>query len=496
MKIRDLHKELRNWIADEVFPQNKIPSVRHLAQRFGSSPVSVLKVLKKLQYEERLKQFPGKKGYFLPRSPYPNQSVVSPPQPRYKQISQTLQEEILIGTHAPSSDFLTLRNIRSRFRCSFSTAQKAVLELLREGAVRREGNGYRVNAVVGEEKRNSHVYVMGSANEIASLHSWFFPCIRGMESSMNSLQWGHLRFYFGRKSLDDPEPEGHRVAGIVNVFFQGKHRARELFAQHDNIPLVLIDPAELPAESLPSHPNMYHIVADNRRIGREMGLHLASLGHRHIAVFAPDQWLHRNAWTRRRLVGLQEIFPRGETDGDRKMTVFAPRPPDTDPHSELSDARKLLSDSKGKLVESGLFSEELAHDIFLRTEQNLKTLSRMGAALQRHFNRALLNPDITAWIGINDVTAFSAYGFLQKNGYRIPRHLSVAGFDNSPLTYRLGITSYDLNLEGMGHLAIQCLAHPERVRRNSEGNIVVKGVLVRRHSTGKPAEKKLRIAMD
>lgn len=84
-----------------------------------------------------------------------------------------------------------------------------------------------------------------------------------------------------------------------------------------------------------------------------------------------------------------------------------------------------------------------------------------------------------------DEVAYNLVDQLKHLGYRVPEDVAVAGYDD----YRLAVmskpklTTYRVNVEQMGSIAVSQLVRAIRGKSTINGNIVVNGVLVRREST-------------
>ena len=93
----------------------------------------------------------------------------------------------------------------------------------------------------------------------------------------------------------------------------------------------------------------------------------------------------------------------------------------------------------------------------------------------------------TAVFAANDRLAFGIMHELQDSGLRIPRDISVAGYDNLPESQIIypALTTVDINKEGTGRLAVRLLL--ERIRNPQRENAIhtLPTRLIIRKSTGK-----------
>jgi DNA-binding LacI/PurR family transcriptional regulator len=89
---------------------------------------------------------------------------------------------------------------------------------------------------------------------------------------------------------------------------------------------------------------------------------------------------------------------------------------------------------------------------------------------------------------VNDPLAALARQFLEKRGVAVPKRISLVAFDNSRLSYRTDVSSYDFGYERTGNLAVSCLAYPRLLRTARSPVVHVEGQLVVRSSTGQAGQ--------
>ena len=100
-----------------------------------------------------------------------------------------------------------------------------------------------------------------------------------------------------------------------------------------------------------------------------------------------------------------------------------------------------------------------------------------------------LKPRPTAIFAGNDEMAAGVYKAARNLGLKIPRDLSVVGFDDSPVASRMWplLTSVRLPIRDMGRMAAEKLFHKRTERRvQNEDSSEVIPILIVRESTGRP----------
>ena len=149
---------------------------------------------------------------------------------------------------------------------------------------------------------------------------------------------------------------------------------------------------------------------DSKKPGFLMADHLLSLGHRKLAFITSPIRKHEISRIRR-LEGLRLAF-REYNLNEKQVLVFQPG-----------------------------------------TAQ-FRTYTRQSAEYQTGYEMAkkamLSDPDITAFVGQNDMTAYGIMAAIREAGFRIPKDYSVAGFDNSAMS-----AMPQISLTTIEHAAVQ-----------------------------------------
>ncbi|AQZ62054.1 Transcriptional regulator, LacI family [[Actinomadura] parvosata subsp. kistnae] len=219
-----------------------------------------------------------------------------------------------------------------------------------------------------------------------------------------------------------------RPSGVIAVFEGLTEAQREQLARSE-IPLVLLDPADVPARDLPS------VGAGNWNGGLIATRHLLELGHRRIGIVTgPDS----------------AVSSRARLDGYRTALDMAGVPADPE-----------LIGRGDFFIEGGLAQAE----------------------------RLLRLPDRpTAIFAANDGQAIGVYHAAHRLGLRVPDDLSVVGFDDMPSArwHLPPLTTVRQPLTEMAAAATRMLlqlANGERLARN---RVELATELVVRESTAPP----------
>lgn len=95
----------------------------------------------------------------------------------------------------------------------------------------------------------------------------------------------------------------------------------------------------------------------------------------------------------------------------------------------------------------------------------------------------LAHSDITAFIGVNDITAIGAINAIRDLGYEVPNQIAVIGFDNTKLAqqYAPQLSSVDHHIDDRAKLAISTILEDKRKLHSRK--IIYEPTLVIRKST-------------
>jgi DNA-binding LacI/PurR family transcriptional regulator len=190
---------------------------------------------------------------------------------------------------------------------------------------------------------------------------------------------------------------------------------------------------------------------DDRGAAAMLGRHLGELGHRRVGVVANRLGTHRND---------------GPADLERQRRC---------PYAVVKARLEGLADG---LAESGVDWATVP------VEERFDNSSAAGEAaatalLARH-------PELTALACTTDVFALASLGAAGRRGMRVPRDLSVTGFDDVPEAAAASLTTVHQPMLEKGRVAGHLLL--DEGERPGARRVLLGTTLVVRNSTGKPRE--------
>jgi hypothetical protein len=219
--------------------------------------------------------------------------------------------------------------------------------------------------------------------------------------------------------------------------------------------------------------------------GEIMARHLLAMGHRRMVLISP----FRDAiWSRNRLAGLSAVLRRADPEAVvSECTLALPylqRHAVREKRAFVLLRRSLLRAPGWKAPLPSLTGllARLEPEIHLAARRE-----RILEALTPQLEKALRRKESTAWVAADDDTALIVMDFLRRRGARIPRDLSLVGFDDTAEGARRDLTSYNFDFERFNHYVLMYLLEPGRAIEAEargaaapEGRVVARGSVRRR----------------
>lgn len=174
------------------------------------------------------------------------------------------------------------------------------------------------------------------------------------------------------------------------------------------------------------------VTIDEPAAGRELGAHLASLGHRDVVV----------------VIDQEDADPAGEWVGDSGVESLVEKYQQigwVDSAERLRGLASGLPDARMSFVTAGVNSRESA------------------VACARLVLRD--KPSATAVVAVSDLMALAVVDELRAAGREVGRDVSVAGFDGIDAALAAGLTTIGQPITEKGHRAARLLLDPDATER-------------------------------
>jgi DNA-binding GntR family transcriptional regulator len=483
--------------------------VRALARRFSVSVPTIRKALNVLRDRGAVEIRQGS-GIMIPRTeiPLPAERTTAPvpgSQPRWQRIKKDISAGITDGRYKSETPFPSVKVLVLEYGSSNRVVSRALAELAREGRIVRHRRGHRVVAALGRSSQNTIVMV-GIANTLAETtrRTPWTPSMLGYidrEFQHRNLCLDIWNIETGKRANMPHEARRINLTGkgildhIVGYIVWTLPFAYDVLPKHiDRLartgkPVCLFDEyTENPPLAMVTANPRFRVFGlyDRRLIGRDVGNHLLTLGHRRIACIAPVQ----GDGTQQRFAGgLQQAFTDAGTPdavdavvlpGIRHFRLEGEVVPGPDVYETLQNQKRLLSTPEASPVPMA------DNHYFDWLGMRYATQRKWATLLAPRFGELLHDTSITAWACYNDLLALVALEFLRGHDVDVPGRISVIGVDDSEEAMANSLTSYNFNTTAYVNAMLEHILAPARELRRPKPRLEIPGFIVRRASTDTP----------
>jgi DNA-binding LacI/PurR family transcriptional regulator len=482
-----------------------LPSLAAMARQCGVAEMTMARAVRTLADSGQLEVL-GRRGVVLrapatatsaPVSVPPvNQPATEPkPLPRAEELAGHLIDAIRARTHRSGDLLPTSKQLCTQHDASAVTVRRMLRILEQRRMIVREGRRYRVFRRRPSMTHATLVLVtpFGSLASINASTPWSTHFVHSLQHECSAHNvglelWGVDAALANIPSAGAPRLPLERqsqspVLGYVvyNLAMPADYLRRlTALVGRAGAPVAIFDDSRtVPADMRGRHVKVYRR-ASARACGLELARYLFSLGHRRVAFFSSDR---SDPEYRDRYEGMAQAFrDAGCADAVR---VHAPA---AKPAGAAADSRQLapvlkklqpLREGAPWRHDSALLSGFVVglHDAAGETSR----LIALGEQLRRHFVRAAADPQVTAWVGAQDLVALLALSFARESGMRVPGRISIAGIDDSVHAFGQGLTSYSFDIPAIVRAMMNHVVGPRPRRPSGEVEVVdVPGRVVER----------------
>jgi DNA-binding LacI/PurR family transcriptional regulator/DNA-binding transcriptional regulator YhcF (GntR family) len=452
--------------------------VRQLCAELGASATTVTRALKALHAEGVLKVHPaGHRGYYPKHFRFQEVAITGRGIPEAQAaLMQAIRSQIATGSLNRGDRLDSRRHYRRTYGCSYARITRALEALVHEGLLEHRGRSYVV--ALGEKsqaKGRARVHVLAGRGALRSYHRHVFSMILRMERETADIGWENLTVVLGDDGGQATAPAEHLTAGIVHLALGSSDPWETVLAtQRKRLPLIIMtNNHDSAVRRVRRFPWATVLSIDNTYAGFAMA---RALKERRHCVFFSHMGLE-NQWLRERLAGVREVFSHGgktlELRGLHGGSVAK-----DERHRRIRSRLKGLNE---RLSSLGSLEPFVIHEA-TQSIHDLVHLDQIHSLLKESFSPTLKEGKADLWLCMNDDIAAMALRFLKENSVDVPGRVAVAGFDNTPLSHVLGLTTYDFAFDRMGQMAIRALAHPALLPSQKDGPVPVRGGVVKRRT--------------
>ncbi len=495
---------LKGMAADPAWQaRGELPGVRVLARLSGFSHFTLWKALRRAADAKLLIVAPGRRPRLpgrmregaLAREPAPDGPGTG--MRRWERVRQEIERDLLQGVYMHGEPLPSLKELQGKYQVCYATLRKALRDLER---LRR----WLPTPPRGQADVNRHFVVyLAWGDDGGNLHfdepfdHEYLKALRSACERLN-LEPAVVVYSYRGNDLHLVMPPGasltfpalcRRAIGFLIRTACPRDVCADLLPQlaRHRKPMAVID--EIGSPSLPDLSRRNRLIRAfvptiSAASGEIMARHLLACGHRHVALISP----FRDAvWSRNRFAGLTATLKRADP-GAAVMEYSLSMPYHQRHEVRENRAFRLLRRSllgtagwKSPLPSLQGVASQLERETHLAVRRE-----RILEALTPRLESALMRKDLTAWVAVDDDTALLILEFLERRGLRVPRDISLVGFDDTAEGARRDLTSYNFDFERFNHYVLRYLLEPARVdkekaqgMRSPEGRVIVRGSLHR-----------------
>lgn len=524
LKSTFIFNQLKEAITSGKFVSGfKLPSIPQLTKSFGVSKKTIQDAMDELEKQDLIIRSKGSGIYVKNKreeestDPRKDKSF-SLPKTKIQEIADQIIHDISLGrlklgTRLPLKKFL-----QYEYGTSKNTIRSVIENIKERGMIYRKGTSFIIgnkSAPVTTYRKNC-IYIVANVEKIKAerdsrLRNEFYsefekevnkyganvtfidleePSLSLINAITKSDTIGFLYLYNYQRLLNkNYEPEKMLKMELEQL-------------AKTNFPVVIYNHYEIhnqfPSFSFNFGRNAYVLgVMDDKKAGEELGIYLASLGHKSIAFFS----IFNESWCKQRFKGIELGLKKVYGDQAKAMSFSAKL--DTNLESvptSLGKFTKVLgyfSKSEIKTLQQAIIKLRKGHDLksyhlsfdpftLLMDDayQTIKNVIRYEKLLPC-FEEAFKEKNFTAWVGADMYHAIAIMDFLKKNQVQIPQNMSVAGIDDRNKGSFLDITAHDFQAPLMGYLAARCLFGDIPIYKDRNGIVECPGTVIIRGSTRK-----------
>lgn len=485
--------------------EQRLPTTVDLARRFGVSVSTMSKAVRYLTLQGELEASP-RAGIRISRTANTGQPPPDSPPPRrrrWQQLCVQVERDLLCGTLCRQGELPPVTELSRRFGVNYRTMRKVLDTLVERGELYPYQRTYRIHSPSSSRPLDTVVLIAASDREggLRQYSPRTADTMRELETECSrsgvalvTIPW--RRAAAGLDGAASPDRHldsflGDSPAVGFMVWTAGLDRAgvRRVVAHiaHAGRPAaVLEEDDDLPPQrrSRAQAGSRVYVAADCVSGGALTARYLLSLGHRRIAFISP---VHGSSWSQRRLAGVEEAC----TQADLPTTVSRHVLPEFRFRTQFLTEDTRQRHAVERLLDHAAAHPPLTDDITVDTIRDLRAFV-MPAMKSRLLHQKLLplldsasRSKATAWVCATDEVAIEALTYVRNRGLRVPRDISVMGFDDSFEAFTAGLTSYSFNTASAVRPMLDFLLRPRTSRPSRSATpVTIRGFVNVRTTTG------------
>jgi DNA-binding LacI/PurR family transcriptional regulator len=486
-----------------------LPSLKMLAGGAGVSTASMSSALHMLKKKGSISII-RTRGIFFGEDVHSQKSGVDPlhdwqpgprPASKWESLKLQMEQDIFNGNFAPSNTLPALRQLQLRYGIGYKTLRKAIDAMVNEGVIKRHNLSINLFQNI---QRNSYASIIffGLSDESGGLlmqNDWQRQSVATLQdlcrkNNINFLLAGYppLRKKHNTDNIAMLHDRYSIIGYIIWAYEMSLPMLENLIRNLSQYkkPLVIMD--EMGDMHIPEEFFTYKQTKvfrlPGRNAGKQVGRYLLELGHRNIAYLS---YCHKESWSVWRCQGLRQAFAEAGFEGrvtefvlDGKDNWQRNCPPNFNMDRKLGNMDSLFK-SLDRL------SRQHSFPVFFKKmrgeAEDYKLLAQLTLQFSPIVKEVLANKKITAIVAANDLMALVARHNLMAYGVRIPRQISLIGYDDSNASVDYNFSSYNFSFADASHKMIMYIIDPHnKFFPRYDCNFQWDGMIVERTSTARP----------
>ncbi|MFC1585916.1 GntR family transcriptional regulator [Fibrobacterota bacterium] len=488
-----------------------LPSIREMAKLAGCSHFTMWKAIKAVEKKGRLKVVHGRRIKLISEQDGKN---VAAEQERiireaadftftkWEKLEAEIEQDIFRGAFSNRESMPSLKELQARYAVSYKTLKKALQSLQDKRIISHTLKLQNVwPEPVGSKPMVSLAYFYWGDDKgnIKFTTPFDHEILNILENECTNanINLEKISYFYKRKKLMFCHHK-EVTSSLPEICQEAYGVFMRTVCSRDVIPDLLPQMAALDKKisvmdemgsphlasmsALPENVQIFnHTISDTAT--KQLGMYLCGLGHTKVAFFSP--W--KTVWAQNRHRGLVETYRK--MGHNNAVSTFAidldyQLPSEEKEHSAVTVLKEAFSEASEK------WNPEFPSlsVIKRRLKPLLKgeiwreyTLEKLKPLL----DKALSDPSITAWVGVDDDTALILLDYLKWKKIHLPEDLSLVGIDDNEESAQNNLTTYNFNFSHFIYTMLMYILYPSRKRSRVRIPMEMKGRIVERGTTRK-----------
>lgn len=478
-------QEFQQWILSEIAglpPDTCLPPDRELSAQWGLSTITIQRVLAKLRDEGKVVRIPGK-GTFTPNHDRVGKASLQVKAGTMRESSvehlvTSLVRLISEGVYRKGKPLPPVKFVRNQFKVSSETVTTAYQQLEQLGYVEKIGKSYwvgRLDQLMSQRPQQEVFFLRFGNDDFQGIFN-SDPIALAFQKMERELY--NAGFYLHPEKAENLPARargwaetGRYPAGLVFYAVDPSHLPflNDFLARHGadlkNRVRILVHGSHGDLSSLVSQAQVFLRGNVDTEKARVLAYYLLNAGYRE-ANFCIDE---------------------ADISGFIDMRFFLKIALSVKNVVPDFVFRFIIRPSPGSSQRLS-FSENLddGYRAYLKTKYpnaRLDNLEEHVHFASDVFEKCAAYPATRIWIFFRDQMAAEAMSWLQANGKSVPQDVAIAGFQNDPRYYHLGISTCGPDWDNMGYVMAHAIIGDIKLAKSRRGFVKVRCHMVEKLTT-------------